>query len=184
MLVTRDSFRIDVEELVDGIWGGICENAFTAGSRVDQASYMKPSDVLYVDIVDCLSVSHSSNYTKYEEQEPPTTLHVFDRIGIAVQDLKRDLRSRWKALVSRVQRASVDSTRQHRVDREVRLVVLYPLPESLFGRDLGSKVGDHEFMRWRKSVGDIFGQGQRLLVILIRRYCICSTVCLQRANRS
>lgn len=109
---------------------------------------------------------------------------MFDRIGIAVQDLERDLRGRRKALVSHIQRTPIDSAGQHRTDREMWLAVLYPLPKSLFGRDFGSKVGDHKFLHWRKSSGDVPGQVQCLLVILIRRHCIRSTVCLQRANRS
>ena len=110
MFVTRDRLCENVKELVDGVWGGKGENAFIGGSWVDQAGYMKPCDVLHVNIVDCSSISRRLSCTN-KERRSRTALDVFDRVDIAVQNLERDPRGRRVALVSNAQWTSVDSAR-------------------------------------------------------------------------
>jgi hypothetical protein len=76
---------------------------------------------------------------------------VFDIIDVAVQDLKRNLGDRREVLVSHVQGTPIDSAGHHSVKNKVWLVVLYSSAESSFGRDLGSKVGNHDFCIGRRA---------------------------------
>ena len=120
---------------------------------------MKTSDVFYMDIVNFINVSRPSDCFSVVEQGSRTALHMFNRLCVAVQDLERDPGRRREALMGHVERTPIDGAGQHCVSRKGRLVVPYPLPESLLGGDLGRKVSNHELVHGRKSVGDVLGQG-------------------------